>query len=127
MVIQDKVDRCEIPSSIGRIPHKIASSFSSFTADQWKTWTIIFSMYALHDMLYQEDLECWYLFVQACRILVTPLLKIDEAKKGHKMLLKTISTTVRTRQGNTQHAYAQAHTELYFGLWPCLCVLVIFI
>ena len=39
-------------------------------------------------MLYQEDLECWYLFVQACRILVTPLLKIDEAKKGHEMLLK---------------------------------------
>ena len=34
VVIQDKVDRCEIPSSIGRIPHKIASSFSSFTACQ---------------------------------------------------------------------------------------------
>ena len=45
-------------------------------------------MYALHDMLYQEDRECWYLFAQACRRLVTPLLKIDEAKKGHEMLLK---------------------------------------
>ena len=41
VVIQDRVDRCEIPFSIGRIPHKIVSSFRSFTADQWKTWTII--------------------------------------------------------------------------------------
>lgn len=35
-VLQSKLDRCLVPSSVGRIPYKIASYFSSFTADQWK-------------------------------------------------------------------------------------------
>ncbi|KAL5505861.1 hypothetical protein EMCRGX_G007398 [Ephydatia muelleri] len=87
-MMQEKVDKCETPSSMGRIPHKIASSFSSFTADQWKTWTMVFSMYALHGVLEQEHLECWYLFVQACNILVSPMLKIHDAMEGHKLLLQ---------------------------------------
>ena len=87
-MMQEKVDRCESPSSMGRIPHKIASSFSSFTADQWKTWTMVFSMYALHGVLEQEHLECWYLFVQACNILVSPMLNINDAMEGHKLLLQ---------------------------------------
>ena len=88
VMMQEKVDRCESPSSMGRIPHKIASSFSSFTADQWKTWTMVFSMYALHGVLEQEHLECWYLFVQACNILVSPMLNINDAMEGHKLLLQ---------------------------------------
>ena len=87
-MMQEKVDKCETPSSMGRIPHKIASSFSSFTADQWKTWTMVFSMYALHGVLEQEHLEYWYLFVQACNILVSPMLKIHDAMEGHKLLLQ---------------------------------------
>ena len=88
VMMQEKVDKCESPSSMGRIPHKIASSFSSFTADQWKTWTMVFSMYALHGILEQEHLECWYLFVQACNILVSPMLNINDAMEGHKLLLQ---------------------------------------
>ena len=34
VVIQERVDSLIIPSDIGRIPHKILSGFSSFTADQ---------------------------------------------------------------------------------------------
>ena len=66
-MMEEKVDKCEIFSSIGRIPHIIASSFRSFTADQRKTWTMVFSMYAIHGVLGQEHLECWYLFVEACK------------------------------------------------------------
>lgn len=32
--IQERVDRCEVPSTMGCIPHKIAANFSSFKADQ---------------------------------------------------------------------------------------------
>ena len=56
-MMQEKVDKFEIPSSI----HKIASSVSSFTADQWKPWTMIFFLlYVLNGVLEQEHLEfCW--------------------------------------------------------------------
>ena len=52
-----------------RIPYKIFSSFSSFTADQFKNWTNIFSLFALRDRLCTEDLECWRHFVSASRLL----------------------------------------------------------
>ena len=48
-----------VPSDIGRIPYKVRSGFSSFTADQWKNWTIHFSLLVLHDILSGENLECW--------------------------------------------------------------------
>ena len=32
--IQDEVNKVEVPANIGRIPYKIASNFSGFTADQ---------------------------------------------------------------------------------------------
>lgn len=35
-VIQKRVDSMVVPSDIGRIPQKIKSSFSAFTADQFK-------------------------------------------------------------------------------------------
>ena len=49
------------------------------------------SLFALHDVLEEPDLECWSLFVQACQLLVTPMLTGDEAKKGHKLLVEFCS------------------------------------
>ena len=34
---QEMVDGCKAPSNIGRLPFKIAKSFSGFTAEQWKS------------------------------------------------------------------------------------------
>lgn len=67
--IQDCVDSVHVPRSIGRIPSKIASSFSGFTADQFKNWTNIYSLFALYNILPSEDFECWKHFVLASRIL----------------------------------------------------------
>ena len=33
--IQQEVDTIKVPAGVGRIPHKISSKFSGFTADQW--------------------------------------------------------------------------------------------
>ena len=66
MVIQERVDSLIVPSDIGRIPHKILSGFSSFTADQWKNWEMYYSLIALHDILSNDVLECWrHLFLPA--------------------------------------------------------------
>ena len=68
-VIQNRVDKCTVPTDIGRIPHKILSGFSSFTADQFKNWVIYFSLVALRGILCDEHLEIWRHFVLACRLL----------------------------------------------------------
>ena len=52
--IQDIIDATPPPSDIGRIPLKIASRFAGFTADQWKTWCLFYSILALRDILPEE-------------------------------------------------------------------------
>lgn len=63
LVIQEKID-------IGKLPKQFSSSYGSFNADQWKNWTLLFSVYALKDVIPDEHLECWRKFVLACRRFV---------------------------------------------------------
>ena len=58
-VIQDIVDRVRVPAGIGRIPTKICSGFAGFTADQFKSWVLYFSLFALRGILLDSDFECW--------------------------------------------------------------------
>ena len=67
--IQNIVDNNPLPSNIGRIPHKIASSFSGFTSDQWKTWTLIYSTMVLKDILPIYDQKIWAYFANAVSIM----------------------------------------------------------
>lgn len=48
--IQQKVDSFTVPDDVGRIPTKISSGFSGFKAEQWRNWTILFSLYCLKDI-----------------------------------------------------------------------------
>ena len=86
--IQCRIDSSMVPSDIGRIPYKVRSGFSSFTADQWKNWTIHFSLLVLHDILSGENLECWRHFVLACRILCCKQLTIDQVRLADALLLQ---------------------------------------
>ena len=67
--IQESVDKFVTPADIGRIPHKIASNFSSFTADQWKNWTLIYSIIILKPIISSRNYECWCMFADACRLI----------------------------------------------------------
>ena len=64
-VIQARIDELNVPYGIGRIPNKIHSKFSGLTADQWRNWTNLFSLYALRDILPPDHYLCWSFFVQA--------------------------------------------------------------
>ena len=87
-VIQSRVDGCVVPTDIGRIPHKILSGFSSFTADQFKNWVIYYSLIALRGLLCDEHLECWRHFVLACRLLSQHILSKDNIVLADALLLK---------------------------------------
>lgn len=68
-LIQYKLDEMVVPHGIGRVPHKIHSKFSGLTADQWRNWTNLYSLYVLHDILPSDHYFCWSLLVQASIIL----------------------------------------------------------
>lgn len=34
--MQERIDAINLPANIGRVPGKVASGFSEFTAEQWK-------------------------------------------------------------------------------------------
>lgn len=78
LTIQKCIDSMNVPRYVGRIPYKIASSFSGFTADQFKSWTNIFSLICLHTILPQQDLKCWRKFVMASRIVCQDTLSKAE-------------------------------------------------
>ena len=86
--IQEKADRINCPADVGRIPRKIATGFSGFNADQFKNWTIIFSMYALYEFLPREHLICWQKFVLACRILCCKVISLQDIHLADELLLK---------------------------------------
>ncbi|SMN01766.1 hypothetical protein SPONN_25 [uncultured Candidatus Thioglobus sp.] len=67
--IQTIVDKFCTPPDVGRIPYKIASGFSSFTADQWKNWILIFSLVALKEIIPEQHYRIWWVFVQACLLI----------------------------------------------------------
>ena len=46
-LIEERIKCIKTPKDVGCLPLKISSSFSGFTADQWRNWTITFSSVAL--------------------------------------------------------------------------------
>ena len=87
-LIQDRTDRIICPPDIGRIPNKIKSGFSSFTADQYKNWIVYFSLLSLRDILFGSDLECWRHFMLACRYLCSREITLDQIKIVDTLLLQ---------------------------------------
>jgi hypothetical protein len=85
--VQEKVDAVPVPTNIGCIPGKIGKSFSSFTADQWKTWVTVFSPYALYGILPDIHYRCWLKFVKACGLICTPLVGLGDVASSYSVLL----------------------------------------
>ena len=84
--IQKTVQNCTVPSGIGRTPRKITSNFSNLTADEWKNWTLLFSPIALQNILPQEHLECWQLYISACTIYYSSIITNDDIKRASDLM-----------------------------------------
>ena len=85
--IQSQVDRFVTPPDVGRIPHKISSGFSTFTADQFKNWTLVYSLIVLKPVLPEADLLCWYIFFQACQLLCSCAIPYGNALKLNDLII----------------------------------------
>ena len=76
------------PSHIGRIPQKISSIGSSFTADQWRNWVCIYALYSLHGILRTADYKCMKLFTRACCLLLQPAISQEDLNIADNLLLQ---------------------------------------
>ena len=82
--IQVHVDRFITPPDVGRIPNKISSGFSSFTADQWENWAVIYSLKPLLPVSHYEN---WAKFVQACLLLSSRAISVENVSCLQSLLI----------------------------------------
>lgn len=124
--IQERVDHISVPPGIGRIPIKIQSGFSAFSADQWKNWTLYFSTMVLFDVLNTADLECWRHFVLGCRLLCHRTLTKMQLQLGDSLIMQ-FCRKVEQLYGKDEitanmhlHAHLRSCIEDYgplYGFW----------
>lgn len=110
-LIQQRVDSTTVPAGIGRIPSKILSGFSSFTADQWKNWVNYFSLLSLQGLLKEDNLECWRHFVLACRILTKYKITTEELLLADALIMQFCKRTERQygKDKITPNMHMQCH------------------
>ena len=118
--VQTFVDEMAVPSDIGRIPHKIVSGFSGFTADQLKTGLSCILSLPLYKCLPYEH------FILACRILCQKHLSHEEVPLFDAFLLRFCQQLEQLCGANFitpnmhMHAHLRAVVEDYgpiFGFW----------
>ena len=86
--IHSVIKNALVPSFVGRIPQKILSGFSTFTADQWKNWSMLFSLICLHGVLPVQHIECWRNFIQMCLLFCTPTITLNDVKEANAIATK---------------------------------------
>jgi hypothetical protein len=86
--IEARIEVMEVPSHIGRLPKKISSNFGSYTAEQWKKWTNLYSLFSLKGIIEERHLKCWQSFVLGCRYMCKAVLTEADIIKADGLLLK---------------------------------------
>ncbi len=85
-VLEAKAENIKCPADVGRLPSKIGSGFSGFTALQWRYWTVTYSPVILKGIIPNEHLQCWLLYVRACSILSCRLIKQSDVNIADQYL-----------------------------------------
>lgn len=86
--LEKKIQAMDIPSSVGRLPAKISSNYGSYTAEQWKNWTLIYSLVCLKNILPEAHLSCWQTFVLACTYICKPVIFATELQVFDGLFVK---------------------------------------
>ena len=85
LTIQHRVDSFVTPTSL-KLGNKIASGFSHFSADQWKNWTLYYSLFGLKGLIPYNHYNCWHLYV--CTILCTVKISIADLDRVQSLILE---------------------------------------
>ncbi len=86
--IQNCIDSTCVPSDVGRIPQKVVTGFSGFTADQYKNWVTLYSIPSLYGIIEDTHLDCWRHLVLACRLLCKKAISMHDIQLADALLLQ---------------------------------------
>lgn len=86
--LEKRIETMKVPTDIGRLPMKISSNAGSYTAEQWKNWTLIYSLYCLEGILPDVHYKCWHAFVLACLYICKPVISKSDLQIADGLLLK---------------------------------------
>ena len=84
--MQRVADTIVPPPDYVSLKRKIESGFSFMTADDWKSWVLVYSPIVLQGVIGVELLAHWLCFVDACRLLVRPSITNDDLDEAHTLL-----------------------------------------
>ena len=76
---------------------------------------LVYSVLLLHSILTPEDLQCWSHFVEACSLLLKPIVTIDDVNKGDEKLIVFCNTY--------ENLYGKSNVHLHLHLKECMLVL----
>ena len=94
--MQEFVDDIHVPPDIGRIPRKLESGFSGFTAAQFKNWVNLFSVPVLHGVIDDKYMEYWRHLVLASRLLCKYSLTSMDITVADTLLVQFCKKTEET-------------------------------
>jgi hypothetical protein len=88
-LMEKKAKEIKVPADIGRIPYKISTGegFSGYTADQWKTFIMIYATPIMWDFLDEADRRILANFVRACFLLTSRIINNNALDEAHTRLL----------------------------------------
>ena len=78
----------QYPKILDAYLEKLLAAFQAFTADQWKSWTVVYSLFTLKGVLPEDHPECWRHFVLACNLLGKKILTDDDIELGDRHLME---------------------------------------
>ena len=90
--IETRLKLFRVPSDIGRLPSNNSTGYGGFTANQWSNWITIFSAAVLKGILPEEHLRCWLLFVRACSILKSRVIRKQDVLSADLFFLQFCRT-----------------------------------
>src|SRR5256884_8596997 len=82
----------KLPADMGRISYKISTGerFSGFTADQWKSFILIYATPLMWDLLVTSDQKILANFVRACSLLTCQIIDNNMLSQAHDRLLQVV-------------------------------------
>ena len=95
----------------------MGEGFSGFTADQWRTFILIYATTITWDFLKDEDRKILSYFVRACNILVCHIISKSGLKEAHKCLLSMVKLVER------QYGPEKITPNMHLCLHICECAL----
>ena len=90
--MEKQAKNIKIPADLRRIPYKIATEegFSGYTADQWRTFMMVYAIPIIWDLLDEPDRQILTNFVRVCFLLVSRIIDKKTLNDVHIQLLTVV-------------------------------------